>query len=358
MAEKKINWTRMNKANLWANLSLPERNSLGGGTGKKASKAEMVSLLQNREALVVPDFDETDAIEIMLKSGIMYRLDTHVWWGKSTRTKEDEIQFSGGRKVSKSILAGTKTLVDPESLSYFRSSIGYAKRWLERCGYPFLNLRGVVWVPKANIPGTEKKLRKWKANFDTNAVEYISDYPAEIERWKEKLAEEGVEDTHNPDIYPTPDALRGKLRFNWTKFAISLPPSEAGVLSDKEYKEALERHKREAKEFLDSTVTMIAERFAKMVSTLQKSMASGKGVKQKTLDNMREFVNTFNIMNVTKNEDLERLVRRAGELLGDVGKDDLKGSEELRKEIGKGIDKLANDFSAVKDERITRALEF
>jgi hypothetical protein len=353
MEDKPKNLSRMKKADLWNLLSGTQQNRLGA----KASKAQIIEVLKERE-ISTAGIDEKDAIDIVLKNGIMYRLDTHVWWGKSTRMKDDEIEAKGGRAVSKNILAGMKTLVDPEGLAYFRSAIGYSKRWLERWGFPFLNLRGVFWVPKAFIPATEKRLRKWKATFDETADEYVLDYPAEIERWKEKLAEEGIEDLHNPDVYPTPEDLRSRLQFNWTKFAISLPPSEAGVLTDKEYKEALERHKREAKEFLDSTVTVIAQKFAKMVSTLQKSMASGKGVKQKTLDNMREFVATFDVMNITKNDDLERLVRRAGELLGDVGKDDLKASDELKEEIGKGIDNIVTDFSKVKDERITRALEF
>jgi len=348
---------KMTNSDLYAMLTETEKLTVG----KRPRKSEMVDIINSRTnqvQLVQDEIDADKAVDIMLTEGIMIRLDSHIWWGKSNKTSEGEIQFKGGRTVTKKVLTGTKTLVDPDSLAYFRSLVGYAKRWLDKSGYPFLNIRGVVWIPKFFIQPTERKLKKWKANFD-NAVEgYILDYPAEIERWKETLKEEKVSDVFDELVYPSPEELKRKLQFRWTKFAISLPSVESGVLNDKEYKEELERHKQDAKLFLDSTVTIIAKKFAEMVTSMQKTFASGRGIKQKSLDNMREFVETFDVMNITRNQELKNLVDRAAKLIGSVNKEDVKSNEKLSKTIATGLTGLVSDFGKAKDEKIVRALEF
>lgn len=290
-----------------------------------------------------------DPIEVVFRQGILFKIDSHCWWGKSSKVDESEIN------APKEILSGVKTLVNPNTLSSLQFYKGFGERSLKKRGYPFLGLRGVYYIPKDFIGSIEMELRETKKAFDKEVDEYIQNYPKYKSEWKKKSGT-----YYNEALYPSKEQLQNKFRFDYTKFVITVPDPSMGILNEDEYREELDKQKVKMREFLDGTLTELASKFYVIIDRLATKIESGDTVKPKSLESLRSFVETFESMNVTGNKKLSELVSKAQNYVGATGARDLNQDDKLRKSIGGKISKLVDQFQkhSEKDTRFKRAIEF
>ncbi len=327
---------------------------------KKATKAELVNMiLEYQDGPVAKEAEATidgkDVMEIALKAGILYRIDSSCWWGKTTKVRDGEID------APKEIISGMKVLVDPKTLGPMRSLIGYSDRILKNIGYSFIGMKGVYWIPKAFISRTDERVSVIEGEFSQARKEFFSNYELYKKEWRIKSKE-----YYDPDAYPAVGDFERlkKFKLQKRKFSISLPEKGTGVLTDAEYNDEKKKQIDEMKEFFQDTISVLAGRFYKMVKSLKEKLDSGKPVKQKTLDAMKEFGKTFDAFNVTGHKELKSLVTECFGVLGTADIEDLnlsKGGAKndlYRAKMIKGMDAVVDKFDKSKDERLTRALEF
>jgi len=232
------------------------------------TKAQLVDLMMNKINGIEPEPDEvvktepagantnTDALEldraleIVLKEGILYRIDSHCWWGKTSRTPDGEIE------APKEVMTGVKTLIDPKHLGGFRQWKGIGERIVKKVGFPFLGLRGVYYVPKAFIKMAEAKLTECQAKAVEEADEFCNNFEFYKQEWKTTVidlcAEKGIDETDaleylKDEYYPNPAELRNRFVFRWTKFAITVPDSDMGILTDDQYQDEVRKQKEQAR---------------------------------------------------------------------------------------------------------------
>jgi len=283
-----------------------------------------------------------DVVKQIFNDGLLYKVDSHCWWGCSSQMREDELD------VDPEVVKGTKVLVNPESLAELRSYRSYGERIVKRRAYSFLGLRGVYYVPKAFMAGVDKELKVAQTNFYNARKEFVKDFPALKVEWQKKMNE-----LYDESLYPTD--LEAKFRFEWTKFAIGLPDS--GILSDTEYNAEIEKQAAQMKRFLDSALTEIASEFAKIINSLYERMSSDKPITRKQLDRVKDFADAFDAMNITRNAEMKALVDKCSKLLGDKTSEDFK-EDDSRKAIMKEVGAVVSEFKKIKDERIKRAIDF
>jgi uncharacterized protein (UPF0297 family) len=294
-----------------------------------------------------------DVLDYVFKEGILYRIDSHCWWGKSSRVDEEEIN------APKEILSGVKTLVDPNTLATLRSYKSYGERIIKKRSYPFLGLRGVYYVPKAFISGCEEELKETQGRVYGERDFFMKNLPKYKKEWA-AVCKKGKVEPPAPELYPSKDELNGKFVFEWTKFAITLPNSSMKILNEAELKEEAEKQKKQMFEFLDGSLSMLAGKFYKAINNLAEKLSSGDPMKPKTLSSVRDFIETFDAMNVTNNAKLQDLVGKVDKLVGTASVKDYNADEKLRKDTEKRVTQMVSSFKKISesDQRFKRDLDF
>lgn len=292
---------------------------------------------------------EKDPIDIVFKEGILFRIDAHCWWGKSTRVDESEI------KAPKEIMKGIKTLIEESKLSAMQSLRSYGERIVKSRAYPFLGLRGVYYVPKAFIKNVEKELREVQSTFYKRVEKFIENYPKYKEAWKEKAKQ-----YYDEKLYPTESSLRNKFKFDWTKFIITLPDSNMMVLNDEQIEEEMKKQRENMKRFMDESLTVLASKFVKLLTNLNTRLVNGEVMRQKSIKSIQTFIETFDAWNFTSNKELKKMVSEARSIMKNVNAKGLNKDEKLSKRIERETKKVLQSFesSAKTDERFLRALDF
>ena len=304
--------------------------------------------------------DLDNALEVVLKEGILYRIDSHCWWGKTSKVPEDQI------KAPKKILTGVKTLIDPKHLGPFRAWKGAGERIVKKLGYQFLGLRGVYFVPKGFIQTAEAKLKECQDAAMIEKKVFADGYERFKQEWKDEVLaickEEGIDESialeyMKDAYYPTAGQLDGKFVFKWTKFMISVPDSNMGILTDKEYQEEVRKQKVQAKEFLENCVAELAQKFYEIISKINDKLAKGEVIKPKTLQSLTSFTEVFDKMNITGNASLAGYVDEARKLFSGVSVKDFK-EEVFATKLSDKLDKVVTQFKDESDQALLRDIEF
>jgi hypothetical protein len=304
--------------------------------------------------------DLDNALEVILKEGILYRVDSHCWWGKTSRVPEDQV------KAPKEILSGVKTLIDPEHLQPFRAWKGQGERIIKKLGYQFLGLRGVYFVPKGWIQDVEAILLGCKEKAEEEKKIFIDNFVTYKAEWRDRVLEicddkgiayEVALAYLDEDNYPSKAGLDAKFVFKWTKFAITVPNSDMGILTDKEYKEEVRKQKVQAKEFLDNCLAELAQKFYSIISSINDKLLKGDVIKPKTLGSLESFTEIFDKMNITNNVQLAGYVEEARKLFNGVAVADLKENEFSNK-LSDELDSVVSRFKTESNQELLRDIEF
>jgi len=301
-----------------------------------------------------------NALRVVLKEGILYRIDSHCWWGKTSRVPEDEID------IPKQLMGGVKTLIDPKHLGPFRQWKGIGERIVKKCGYSFLGLRGVYFVPKGFIGLAEEKLLECQKMAAVEKDNFKENFELYKQEWKAYVIDMCVEHGIDVDIatkyledsyYPSVSQLDGKFVFQWTKFAVTVPDSDMGILTDKQYQEEVRKQKVQAREFLNNCVAELAKRFYEIISNIKAKLDAGDVIKPKTLQSLESFTEVFDKMNITNNQELAGYVGQAQKLFSGVSVADFKEdkfTDKLKTKLTGVVDK----FAEAADQKLLRDIEF
>ncbi|MHC4643991.1 MAG: DUF3150 domain-containing protein [Planctomycetota bacterium] len=300
------------------------------------------------------------ALEIVLKEGILYRIDSHCWWGKTSRVPEEAIN------VPKELMSGVQTLIDPKHLGPFRSWKGIGERIVKKLGYQFLGLRGVYFVPKAFIQTAEEKLVECQEFAGKEKKIFADNFDQYKVEWKEEVNRLCKEHGVDPKLamlylaeenYPSKAQLDGKFVFKWTKFAITVPDSNMGILTDKQYAEEVRKQKLQALEFLENCVAELAAKFYEIISKINSKLEAGENIKPKTLQSLNNFTEIFDKMNITNNSALAGYVDEARKLFKGVSVTDFK-EEKFADKLNDQLTSVVTRFEEESDQKLLRDIEF
>lgn len=291
-----------------------------------------------------------DPIKYVFQQGLLFRIDSRCWWGRSSKMKEDELG-----NVDPEVIKGIKVLVDPNRLAPIRSYKSFGDRVIKKYGYPFLGLRGVYFVPRAMVENCDNTLKETQVEYFKLVDEFVDNIDDYKKEWQVKSKEH-----YDENLYPEKPALRDRFGFSWIKFVIDLPDPETSILNEAAYKEELEKQRAKMKEFLDETLAMLASKFISILDNIEKKLKSGDKIKPKTLESLQSFVETFEAMNVTNNAKLRQLVEKASKVMGSTGAKEFNSDDKLRDKVAKQVESVVSSFktTAEKDTRFKRALEF
>jgi hypothetical protein len=138
----------------------------------------------------------------------------------------------------------------------------------------------------------------------------------------------------DPTDYPL--SIRGQFAVEWD-FPSVEPPNYLMRLSPEIYQQEQERVARRFEDAVTLAEQAFVSEFSKIVAHLTERLSGSNGERKVFRDsavgNLREFFDRFRYLSVRSNEDLERLVDQAQQMVQGIGPQDLRDNDSLRANV-------------------------
>ena len=243
--------------------------------------------------------------------------------------------------TDKRLIKVHKTLLESKELDAIRKADGELRRYLYDICLPFDI--GIYLLPVKLVETVDAKLREYQGDRETLVENFLSAYPKLC-----KLAAENLRSLYNPKDYPIESIVRSKFNFNWRLISFGTPEALKGIsmaMFDAEREKAQKRMESAAEEI----TAVMRQTLADLVSHLRDRLTPGEDGKPKILrdtavTNLTDFLKTFDLRNVTNDQELAETVSKCRKILGNVP------DMEVLRNVSSLRSKVASDMTAVSAE--------
>jgi hypothetical protein len=146
---------------------------------------------------------------------------------------------------------------------------------------------------------------------------------------------------YDPTDYPP--TVRGLFGVDWDFPAVE-PPNYLMRLSPEIYQQEQERVARRFEEAVALAEQAFASEFSKLVAHLTERLTGTDGERRifrdSAVNNLREFFERFRYLSVRSNEDLERLVEQAQQVVQGVAPQELRDNDGLRHDVARQLTRV------------------
>jgi hypothetical protein len=275
------------------------------------------------------------------------------------------------------ISLGHKRLLPKEALSELALIEGRAHALIESSTFPFLN--GLAhFLPNAKLEEVTSKLTVLEQEFSNAKKEFLSRYSTlrttastEWRQMAEKL-------TADPELvvasieqsFPLPQKMDRYYSFDTQLFQISLPEKLSMELITTEeqqqvmasrataVREAASKIHRDTELFVSDCVAALREQTAKLCEDMLHSInSSEKGVHQKTLNRLVNFIDQFKQMNFANDTVMERQLEQVRRELLTRTAEEYRDSATARTKLVNGLSQLADQARQLARQDTTELLE-
>ena len=264
----------------------------------------------------------TQQTESIWNKGTLVHFSCSIYGGK-LKLDSDAIQ-----DIDPAFATAYKYLIDREAIKPIEKTRNYAKSYLAHKALQF-PIKGVLFVPKGMIPDIDEKMQSFKDTFNQKVEIFAQKFS--------KLAED-AESHLGPhyDASDYPSNIRNKFGFHWSFMEMSAP-GESSAISPELIKREQDKYRKTMSEFQVSAMDTLRKTFGEMIERLtERLQGKKKTFKDTTVDNLREFLNDFEKLNITDDTEMASLIKKAKKVMkGDFSAQDLRDDEDLREQIGK-----------------------
>jgi len=250
---------------------------------------------------------------------------------KLDRKVTDEVNINKGASRSAS-RTNKNLLADDEKLEAINKYAANFRNWLYAETLPWSN-SGLRLIPTAKFFEFKQTLDAYKTEFDTMVTDFVTDYPTRIAAQAFKLGS-----MFDRSEYPDQNEIAGKFKFGYC-FS---PVPEAGHflvdLGEEMEKELKEEYAKAYEERVNSAMkdlwTRLKDSLTKIAERLTPD-ADGKNkiFRDSLVDNVLDLCGMLRDLNITNDPNLEQARREVEQLLSGVVADDLRKSEEIKKDV-------------------------
>ena len=279
-------------------------------------------------------------MSVMFDKAICLSVETHKFGDKrDAGTSEIEVD------ANKEFLKLTKSIFKSDTYNKIVSMDGATIAFLGRICFPSFFKRGVYMLPIIEQKKAEDFLQEKMVERDILADKFaFEEYPT-----LSVNAAEDLKVLYNPKNYPLPDAVRSKFSMRWQYLSFSVPGQLESIDAEL-FKSEQEKHAQmwaEAEEGVNQVLCEYTEKlFTHAVDMLtDKTDGKPKGFHDSMIKRWSEFFDTFRDRNLTNNEELEALVAKTRNLLGNVNTKDLKDNATLRAQVKDTFDRARQELS-------------
>lgn len=273
-------------------------------------------------------------VEVSISSWSARKLDKKV-------TEEVNLNKGASRSASRT---NKNLLADDEKLEAINKYAANFRNWLYAETLPWSN-SGLRLIPTAKFFSFKQTLDKYKTEFEGMVADFVAEYPNRIAAQAFKLGT-----MFDRSEYPDQNEIAHKFKF---AYCFSPVPEAGHFLVD--LGEEMENELREeyAKAYEDRVNSAMKDLWTRLKDSLDKIAerltpdADGKNkiFRDSLVDNVLDLCGMLQELNVTNDPNLEKARREVEMLLSGVVAEDLRKSEEIRKDVRSEVAAILDKFA-------------
>lgn len=259
--------------------------------------------------------------------------------------------------ADRSMLHVSKDLLDSEEYKAISKIDGEARRYVADMALPFPFRPGFYLLPYDLLERVDAKLSEYSQRR-TDAVNcFVLAYPQ-----RQREAAERLGPLYDPTDYPPAADIAKAFSLSWSYLAFDVPGQIASINRD-----LWERQQTEMasmwREAAEECRAVLRAKFAELVSRAAERLTTTPGEKPKIfrdslLENLDEFIETFQPRNITDDAALQQLVSQARDLTRGITPDRLRDSAFTRAKVAEGFERINKTISEMITDAPRRLIKF
>jgi hypothetical protein len=263
-------------------------------------------------------------------------------WGAKVKLPTEQIHA----EADPDFVRGTKYLVEKSFLRPIEQERNAARGYLRAHSLPF-PISGICFVPRNFVPQIEERLQGYRDNFMRQVEVFADQY--ENAKLNARLRLNGLFDESD-----YPEQLQSFFSFQWQFFVMDAP-SRMSILDPAIYQREQERFAEKMNEFRENAVIVLRERFIEMVNRMVDRLSGEKKIfRNSTIANIQDFLTSFDQLNISNDQDLEREVARCREILAGVDPNSLRSDDNYKDHIARKMSEVQQQLGSMMTERPRR----
>jgi hypothetical protein len=244
------------------------------------------------------------------------------------------------------LLRLSKTLLESKELVAIRQADTALRKWLKNTCLPSFDV-GFLIVPNKLFKVTRAKLNEHKDVTRPGLVaSFIEAYPALKEDAKKQLGS-----LYDASEYPSVEDVKAAFDFKWNAVTFDVP-GKLKALDSEAYSEEIEKAEAQIKEAAVEVTAVMRQACFELVNHLKDRLEPGKEgkpkiLKESAIKNLKEFLETFELRNVTNDKALALEVSKIKSLLNGTDAVSLRTSDEFRAKILAGMENVAGTLGTM-----------
>jgi len=296
----------------------------------------MSTMTNPSDARAAPDHPEASD---RLRSDMAAMRLSFTWFGtRKTLTSEQKARAAQSFGAEGQFLSAGKKLIDTrhpafKAVSSLRN--GTAAFW-RGVSLPFPD-PGIRLIRRDDIDNIDRQMRE----FQSALADAVARLDEQFDQLK-AAARDRLGSLYNPTDYPT--TLRGAFEIAWDYPSVE-PPPYLRRLSPRLYEAECRRVAARFDEAIQLAEQAFTEELAKLVDHLGERLSGKVDGKPKVfrdsaVANLRSFFDRFSHLNVRSNEQLDRIVNQARQIIDGIDPQDLRDSDRMRKHVASQLGKV------------------
>lgn len=281
-------------------------------------------------------FQKSDNEEInIFDLGTLIQFETHAW--QARKKLPANITKILTPKASKTLVRANKDLIDKSHLQQINAIFAEARTFISRITNPF-PIKGIYFINNDLIPSVKEKMNLFKEQLKEEVDKFKEQYNTFISEAKNELGPNNLFDKND---YPPVHEITNKFSLNYRFFDLNIPKN----ITDEMKEEEIENFKSLMKQTKEMAVLALREGFAEIIGHLTDTLTGKldgekRRLHQDAINKVEDFFNMFQHKNIFKDDQLEKIIKDAMKIIGDVDSKDLRSDVELTTEINKQLIKV------------------
>lgn len=258
--------------------------------------------------------------------------------------------------ADKKYIKVNKMILDSPELQAIRKLDSDLRNWLRIWTIPSVLKNGVYMLPVGLLDKMDLRLTK----FVEERKKLIENFRDAYETRKAE-AQQQLNGLFDPSQYPPIEEVCNAFDQEFSYMSFSVPDTLESINSEifSREKEKLAEKIKEAGEVAQQ---VIRARFSESVRHLLDRLTPEADGKKKIfrdsmVKNLQEFVENFSALNVTNDEELEKLVSQARDLVEGVDPDVIRSDENFREELRDGFKKIDETLASFVVTKASRMID-
>lgn len=248
---------------------------------------------------------------------------------------KDKAEFDQG------LLRVSKTLLESTELRAINTHDYLLRKWLTNTCLPFET--GLMLLPKGFLVNAKAKLKEHAEEREALIDAFVAAYPAAKLKAKENLKE-----LYDDADYPPVEEIKSKFTFE-CKFIDFKTPESLKEIDAELYAEEKAKEKANFTNAIESVTSIMRQTMFEMVEHLKDKLTPGpdgkpKILKESAIANLKEFLETFDLRNISDDKELAIEVAKAKALLGGTNAQAIRNSDEWREKIRAGMEHITTNL--------------